>query len=180
METTRRDFIKRTLLLGGTLLFYPAPLYATKKEEGWRPAYAKLEEEGKFARKIEEAYSIFEDCHLCPRQCGVNRQKGEKGFCRAPLKPVVFGAHPHFGEEVPLVGRYGSGTIFISNCNLRCIFCQNWPIAHEGKGKEIGDEDLAGMMLNLQEILNLHRRPLLSPLSHLSSRVPQRSRPPYT
>ena len=151
METTRRDFIKRTLLLGGTLLFYSAPLYGAKEEEGWRPAYAKLEEEGKFARKIEEAYSIFEDCHLCPRQCGVNRKKGEKGFCRAPLKPVVFGAHPHFGEEVPLVGRYGSGTIFISNCNLRCIFCQNWPIAHEGKGEEVEDEDLAGMMLHLQE-----------------------------
>ena len=162
METTRRDFIKRTLLLGGTLLFYPAPLYATKKEEAWRPAYAKLEEEGKFARKIEEAYSIFEDCHLCPRQCGVNRQKGEKGFCRAPLKPVVFGAHPHFGEEVPLVGRYGSGTIFISNCNLRCIFCQNWPIAHEGKGKEIEDEDLAGMMLYLQEI-GCHNINLVTP-----------------
>ena len=152
METTRRDFIKRTLLLGGTLLFYPAPLCATKKEKSWRPAYEKLEEEGKFAQRIEEAYAIFESCHLCPRGCGVNRKKGDKGFCRAPLKPVVFGAHPHFGEEMPLVGRYGSGTIFFSNCNLRCIFCQNWPISIEGKGKEIEDEDLARMMLSLQDI----------------------------
>jgi putative pyruvate formate lyase activating enzyme len=152
METTRRDFIKNTLLFGGTLLFYPASVYAAKEVKTWRPAYAKLEDEGKFAQKIEEAYSIFEDCHLCPRQCGVNRKKGEKGFCRGPLKSVVFGAHPHFGEEVSLVGRYGSGTIFFSNCNLRCLFCQNWPISHEGKGKEIEDEDLAAMMLDLQEI----------------------------
>ena len=151
METTRRDFIRQFLLVGGSLLISPIPLHAKKKEEGRLPAYAKLEEEGKFAQKIREAYSIFEECQLCPRQCGVNRQKGEKGFCRAPLKPVVFGAHPHFGEEVSLVGNYGSGTIFFSNCNLRCIFCQNWPIAHEGKGKEIEDEDLAGMMLYLQE-----------------------------
>ena len=151
METTRRDFIRQFLLVGGSLLISPIPLHAKKKEEGRLPAYAKLEEEGKFAQKIREAYSIFQECQLCPRMCGVNRQKGEKGFCRAPLKPVVFGAHPHFGEEVSLVGNYGSGTIFFSNCNLRCIFCQNWPIAHEGKGKEIEDEDLAGMMLYLQE-----------------------------
>ena len=151
METTRRDFIRQFLLVGGSLLISPIPLHAKKKEEGRLPAYAKLEEEGKFAQKIREAYSIFEECQLCPRMCGVNRQKGEKGFCRAPLKPVVFGAHPHFGEEVSLVGSFGSGTIFFSNCNLRCIFCQNWPIAHEGKGKEIEDEDLAGMMLYLQE-----------------------------
>ncbi len=151
METTRRDFIRQFLLVGGSLLISPIPLHAKKKEEGRLPAFAKLEEEGKFAQKIREAYSIFEECQLCPRMCGVNRQKGEKGFCRAPLKPVVFGAHPHFGEEVSLVGNYGSGTIFFSNCNLRCIFCQNWPIAHEGKGKEIEDEDLAGMMLYLQE-----------------------------
>jgi putative pyruvate formate lyase activating enzyme len=162
METTRRAFIRSTLLFGGTLLISPVPLYAAKKGEGWLPAYAKLEEEGKLAQKIKEANDIFEDCHLCPRQCGVNRKKGEKGFCRGPLKSVVFGAHPHFGEEVSLVGRYGSGTIFFSNCNLRCIFCQNWPIAHEGKGKEIEDEDLAEMMLYLQEI-GCHNINLVTP-----------------
>jgi putative pyruvate formate lyase activating enzyme len=162
METSRRDFIKNTLLFGGTLLFYPASLHAAKETKAWRPAYAKLEEEGKFAQKIKEAYDIFEDCHLCPRQCGVNRKKGEKGFCRAPLNSVVFGAHPHFGEEVSLVGRHGSGTIFFSNCNLRCIFCQNWPIAHEGKGQETEDEDLAAMMLYLQEI-GCHNINLVTP-----------------
>ena len=152
METTRRDFIKRTLLLGGTLLLYPVSPYAARKEgEEWHPAYEKLEQEGKLAQRIEQACAIFEQCQLCPRGCGANRQKDERGFCRAPVKPVVFGAHPHFGEEMPLVGRHGSGTIFFSNCNLRCVFCQNWPISHEGKGKEVGDEALADMMIYLQE-----------------------------
>jgi len=162
VDTTRRDFIKRTLLLGGALFLYPGHVYATEKGEGWRPAYGKLEEEGKFAQRVEEAYAIFENCRLCPRGCGVNRKKGERGFCRAPLKSVVYGAHPHFGEEMALVGRYGSGTIFISNCNLRCIFCQNWPISHEGKGKEMEDEDLAGLMLYLQEI-GCHNINLVTP-----------------
>ncbi len=159
---TRRDFIKRSLLLGSTLLIPPVPLYAAKKEEEWLPAYAKLEQEGKLAQRVEQAYSIFEQCRLCPRQCGVNRQKGEKGFCRAPVKPVIFGSHPHFGEEISLVGQNGSGTIFFSNCNLRCVFCQNWPIAHKGLGKEVKDEDLADMMLYLQEI-GCHNINLVTP-----------------
>jgi putative pyruvate formate lyase activating enzyme len=121
-----------------------------------------LEQEGKFAERIEQAYSIFEGCQLCPRQCGMNRLEGERGFCRAPTKPVVFSAQPHFGEEISLVGKNGSGTIFFSNCNLRCIFCQNWPIAHEGRGKEIEDKDLAALMLFLQEI-GCHNINLVTP-----------------
>jgi len=153
MEITRRDFIKNTLILGGTLFFTPVPLHAARKEgEEWHPAYEKLEQEGKLAQRIKEAYAIFEQCDLCPRGCGVNRQKGERGFCRAPVRPVIYSAQPHFGEEISLVGRHGSGTIFFSNCNLRCVFCQNWPISHEGKGKEIEDKDLADMMIYLQKI----------------------------
>jgi putative pyruvate formate lyase activating enzyme len=147
----RREFIRDLLLLGGSLLISPAPLYAVKKEiDQWRPAYEDLEREGKFAQRIEEAYSIFKQCRLCPRQCEVNRLKGELGFCRAPVQPVVYSAHPHFGEEICLVGANGSGTIFFSNCNLRCIFCQNWPISHEGRGKVLEDTDVADMMLYLQ------------------------------
>jgi len=162
METTRRDFIKHCLLLGGSLLISPVPLYAAKKGEEWRPAYAKLEQKGKFAQRIEEAYAIFEECELCPRQCGVNRQEGETGFCRAPAKPVIFSAQPHFGEEISLVGKHGSGTIFFSNCNLRCVFCQNWPIALEGKGREVEDEGLADLMLYVQEI-GCHNVNLVTP-----------------
>jgi putative pyruvate formate lyase activating enzyme len=148
----RRDFIKGSLLLGGSLLLPPVSAHARKSKADWRPAYEKLEREGGFAQRIQEAYSLFENCELCPRQCGVNRRKGERGFCRAPLRPVVYSAQPHFGEERPLVGKYGSGTIFLSNCNLRCVFCQNWPIAHEGRGKEMEDEDLADLMLSIQAI----------------------------
>ncbi|MDY7035561.1 MAG: radical SAM protein [Thermodesulfobacteriota bacterium] len=82
----------------------------------------------------------------------MNRLKGETGFCRAPAHPVIYSAHPHFGEEISLVGRNGSGTIFLSHCNLRCVFCQNWPISHEGKGKPVQDEDLADMMIRLQNM----------------------------
>jgi putative pyruvate formate lyase activating enzyme len=163
MKITRRDFIKNSLLLSGSLLLSPVSLYAQqKKREEWHPAYEKLEREGKFVERVEQAYAIFEECQLCPRQCGVNRQRGERGFCRAPVKPVIFSAHPHFGEEISLVGKHGSGTIFFSNCNLRCIFCQNWPISHEGKGKELQDEDLANIMLYLQKI-RCHNINLVTP-----------------
>ncbi len=138
--------------MGSSLLLSPVSLYAKpKKGEQWRPAYEKLEEEGKLAQRVQQAYAIFEHCQLCPRGCGVNRKKGEKGFCRAPLRPVIFSFHPHFGEEMSLVGDNGSGTIFFSNCNLRCIFCQNWPISHEGRGEEVQDEDVADMMISLQK-----------------------------
>jgi putative pyruvate formate lyase activating enzyme len=163
MEFTRRGFIKSSLLLGSSLFISPDSLYAgQKKGERWIPAYEKLEKEGKLAQRVKQAYAIFENCQLCPRKCGVNRRKGGKGFCRAPVKPVIFSYHPHFGEEMSVVGAGGSGTIFFSNCNLRCVFCQNWPIAHEGRGKEVQDEDLADMMLHLQRI-GCHNINLVTP-----------------
>ncbi len=163
MGTTRRDFIKTCLLFGGTLIFRPKTLLAGKgAREHWEPAYLSLEKKGRFKSRVEESYAILEECHLCPRECGVNRLEGEKGFCQAPLKPMVFSANPHFGEEISLVGQHGSGTIFFSNCNLRCVFCQNWPIAIEGKGKVISDEDLANMMLYLQKI-GCHNINLVTP-----------------
>lgn len=163
MKFTRRDFIKSSLLLGSALFVCPSSSLAVpKKEEQWIPAYEKLEKDGKLAQRVKQAYDLFENCHLCPRRCGVNRKKGERGFCRAPMKAVVFSVHPHFGEEISLVGQHGSGTIFFSNCNLRCIFCQNWPISHEGKGNECGDEELAEMMLKLQK-MGCHNINLVTP-----------------
>jgi putative pyruvate formate lyase activating enzyme len=163
MDISRRDFIKNSLLAGGFLVISPGPLYAGQRRgERWRPAYEELENQGRLAERVEQAYAIFEQCQLCPRRCGVNRQKGEKGFCRSPMKPVIFNAHPHHGEEISLVGHHGSGTIFFSNCNLRCVFCQNWPISHEGRGREIRDEDLAEVMIHLQKI-GCHNINLVTP-----------------
>ena len=141
----------------------PVSLHAERKKQGtWRPSYGRLEERGELAERIKKAYALFEECRLCPRECGVNRREGEKGFCRAPAKPVIYTAQPHFGEELSLVGNHGSGTIFFSNCNLRCAFCQNWPISHEGRGKEVGDDDLADMMIKLQK-MGCHNINLVTP-----------------
>ena len=151
MATTRRGFIRDLICLGG-LLVLPSPFStpARAARPPRNPAYRVLEERGELARKVEEAYGILEKCELCPRLCRVNRAAGELGFCRAPRSALVYGAHPHFGEEAPLVGRHGSGTIFFSHCNLRCVFCQNWPISHRGEGREVSDEEVAAMMLKLQ------------------------------
>lgn len=153
MKLTRRDFLRSSLLAGGYFFLTPNRLEAKViPRSKWQAGYAQMEKEGKLGQRVKQAYAIFERCQLCPRKCGVNRLKGEKGFCRAPARVVVYSAHPHFGEEEPITGQKGSGTIFISNCNLRCVFCQNWPIAHEGQGKEISDEEFAGLMLEMQRI----------------------------
>lgn len=102
------------------------------------------------ARRAEALYEYYKRCELCPRRCGVDRTRGETGVCRTAAQARVAAAHPHFGEEPELVGRGGSGTIFFSQCNLRCVFCQNWEIAHEGEGELVTDDELAGMMLALQ------------------------------
>jgi len=163
MGFTRRYFIKSCVLVGGASLLAPMKSRGLHAGEApWQPGYLKLEKEGKLAERIRQAYAHFENCRLCPRQCGVNRVRGERGFCRAPVRPVVFSYSPHFGEEEPITGANGSGTIFFSNCNLRCIFCQNWPISHEGRGKEISDEDLADIMIELQK-MGCHNINLVTP-----------------
>lgn len=164
MELSRRDFIKSLLVSGGTLFIagWGGAGEASGSKEAWQPAYQKLEDEGRFAERIERAYRAFEACELCPRCCGMNRSAGEMGFCRAPAKAVVYSHTPHFGEELPLVGRRGSGTIFFSHCNLRCVFCQNWPISHEGRGAQISEETLADMMLELQG-MGCHNINLVTP-----------------
>ncbi|MBU1006173.1 MAG: radical SAM protein [Candidatus Omnitrophica bacterium] len=101
--------------------------------------------------KIKQAYKLLENCRLCPRNCGVNRVKGETGFCEAGLMPMVSSFHAHFGEEPPISGRNGSGTIFFTHCNLRCVFCQNYPISQREEGREVSARELAGMMLTLQK-----------------------------
>jgi len=103
-------------------------------------------------KRIEAAYKLLEACRVCPRECGVNRLKDDKlGFCRSGLNPVISSAGPHHGEEPPLSGTKGSGTIFFANCNLRCVYCQNYPISQMGNGEERTPGELACRMLWLQE-----------------------------
>ena len=101
--------------------------------------------------RVKEAYKLMEKCRICPRKCGVNRLKGQAGFCNAGLLSMISSFHAHFGEEPPISGRNGSGTIFFTHCSLRCVFCQNHPISQIGRGKEASAEELAGMMLKLQD-----------------------------
>lgn len=114
------------------------------------PSYLRLYESGELEVRIEKLYKILESCELCPRRCRVNRLKGEKGVCRSGEELMVSSYNPHFGEEDPLVGLRGSGTIFLSNCNLLCIYCQNYDVSHLGVGREVPLIKAAGMMIELQ------------------------------
>ncbi len=114
------------------------------------PRYCIAHRNSHLQAKALQAATRLSNCTLCPRQCGVNRRAGEKGFCRTGDRAIVASWHAHFGEEAPLVGKNGSGTIFFSHCNLLCNFCQNFDISHLGEGSEKSPEALAQIMLNLQ------------------------------
>ena len=169
-EATRRRFAGTVVgagvvILPASILLGPdgaAAKLPVRKRKDWEPAYLRLEREGKLAERAKELYSIYKSCRLCPRQCGVNRLKGETGICSSTSRVKVSSAHPHFGEERPLVGRGGSGTIFFSNCNLLCEFCQNWEISHRGDGSYIPDEQLGRLMVNMQE-MGCHNINLVTP-----------------
>ncbi|MBI5047347.1 MAG: radical SAM protein [Deltaproteobacteria bacterium] len=115
----------------------------------FQPSYIRLYETGELSKRIDTLNRMLEDCRLCPRDCRVNRIQGEKGVCRVGALPTVSSFHSHFGEEKPLVGHYGSGTIFLTYCNLKCLFCQNYDISHLGEGKEVSVEELGAMMVSL-------------------------------
>ena len=112
--------------------------------------YLALHREGKLAERIAEAQQRLSPCMVCPRGCEVDRLSDEKGICRTGAKAVVSSYAPHFGEESPLVGSGGSGTIFFTHCNLLCLFCQNYEISHLGQGIETDAGQLASMMVSLQ------------------------------
>lgn len=117
-----------------------------------QPSYLKLYQEGELSGRIEVLWKKLESCGICPHQCSVNRLKDEKGICKTGKKAKVSSFGPHFGEESPLVGRCGSGTIFLTHCNLYCIFCQNYDISHLGEGHLVNEERIAEMMLSLQNM----------------------------
>jgi putative pyruvate formate lyase activating enzyme len=114
-------------------------------------AYLELLRSGKLGSRVEEARSMLEECRLCGRDCRVNRLESTRGaVCRTGERAVVSSFSAHFGEEDPLVGQHGSGTIFFTNCNLKCQFCQNYEISQLGEGREVNSEEIASMMLGLQ------------------------------
>ena len=120
-------------------------------ESPFEAAYLKLQKTGELKRRGQVLWRMMASCELCPRTCGVNRIEGEEGFCQASARLEVSAFHPHFGEEKPLVGKGGSGTIFLTNCGLRCVFCINWEISQGGDGTAVEIKNLAEMMLRLQE-----------------------------
>jgi putative pyruvate formate lyase activating enzyme len=116
----------------------------------YEPPYRALAESGELAKRARELRSMLSSCTLCARACGVDRLAGELGVCQAGAEAVVSSAFPHYGEEPPLVGWGGSGTIFLTHCNLLCIFCQNWEISHGGQGYPVSTAELAELMIRLQ------------------------------
>jgi len=135
----------------------------------FEPAYRKLVEKGGFATRIEAAYQHLVACDVCPRKCRANRLDGQLGVCKTGAKAQVCSYGPHHGEEDPLRGWRGSGTIFFARCNLHCVFCQNYDISQAGSGREVEPEELAVIMLELQAE-GCHNINLVSP-THVAPQI---------
>lgn len=133
------------------------------------PAYLESYHNGRLKRIIEEAFNCLRSCCICPRRCKVNRLKDEKGFCRTGFKPKVYSFMPHYGEEPPISGYQGSGTIFFSHCNMNCVYCQNYEFSQLEEGREVEIEELADLMLQLQN-LKCHNINLVTP-THIMPQI---------
>ena len=136
------------------------------------PGYIALYRSGELERRARTLEARLSSCDICPRECGVNRREGEVGFCRSARRPIVSSVCAHHGEEPALSGRRGSGTVFFGNCNMRCVYCQNYQISQDYKrqqSREVETSALAEHMLYLQDELGCHNINLVSP-SHF---VPQ-------
>lgn len=126
----------------------PDPEFLLREFE---PVYLQTCQRGELAARVELALKELEDCCACPRNCHVNRLNDERRVCNTGRYAIVSSAFPHFGEENCLRGRNGSGTIFFGLCNLRCVFCQNWDISQQKSGRECTADEIADLMLSLQE-----------------------------
>ena len=156
LTISRREILKSILfasLSGITSLIGTRSFGSTNRRiyEDFEPGYVKLHKSGELKKRGRKLWALMESCELCPRMCGVNKLEGEKGFCQADWQLEISSFHPHFGEEKPLVGTGGSGTIFLTNCGLRCVFCINWEVSQKGEGSVTSIEALSQMMLILQE-----------------------------
>jgi putative pyruvate formate lyase activating enzyme len=135
------------------------------------PSYLSLLETGELDHRAALLWSKLEDCTICPRECQVNRVAGRIGVCRTTAQVKISSYGPHFGEEPELVGSRGSGTIFFTNCNLWCLFCQNYTISHLKEGEIVSIPRLAGAMLYLQRI-GCHNINLVTP-THVVPQIVQ-------
>jgi len=131
----------------------------------FRPSYLKSYNDGSLRNKILKINELNTSCSLCPHRCGIDRTQSNTGKCKSGSLPLISSYSPHFGEEPPLTGIRGSGTIFFGNCNLSCIFCQNYDISQCGIGEEMSHSDLARIMIDLQH-LGCHNINFVSP-SHM-------------
>ena len=144
--------------------------FATEARDGFVPAYRRLLARGELGARAERAMDRLRACDLCARYCRVDRTQGVRGaVCRTGLRAMVSSFAPHHGEERPLRGWAGSGTIFFAWCNLRCVYCQNWEISQEGEGRETSARELADMMLAL-EAAGCHNINFVSP-SHVVAQI---------
>jgi len=159
-KITRKDFLKTLFCytasgvgIMGMSRFTPQAAAQTvpAKSAPYTPPYLKLHRSGELKERAERLWHVMKRCSLCPRVCGTNRLAGYEGYCHSTKTLEISTFHSHMGEEKPLVGRTGSGTVYFTNCNLRCVFCLNWQANMEGKGKETSPESLASAMLNLQK-----------------------------
>jgi putative pyruvate formate lyase activating enzyme len=147
-----------------------APGRDRRRDPPPEPAYLSLHRSGELAARVREALARLESCDLCARYCRVDRTQDARGaVCRTARYAVVSSAFPHHGEEQPIRGWRGSGTIFLSHCNLRCIYCQNWEISWKGEGGEVDADTLARMMLELQQA-GCHNINFVSP-SHVVAQI---------
>ena len=177
-EISRREFLNDSFHLSGSVLV-PAAFSIPNKQKvsagkipgsALYPSYLKLQREGILSQRVKDLYKFYEECHLCPRDCRINRMDGQTGKCKASSKVKLSSAAPHFGEEPPLVGSNGSGTIFFSNCSLRCVYCQNYSISIDGEGVEVSDDRLADSMLKMQSF-GCHNINLVTPTHYLPNIV---------
>ena len=160
--SSRRRFIKNTLLTAGALTLGGWGLHALANVDGrtgatrqvvpaYRPKYLDLIASGEFEKRERALWAKMERCNLCPRECGTNRMAGRKGICSSDHNLRIASVDISHNEERVTVGTRGTGSIFMSNCNLLCIFCQNWQINHRGDGRNITHEELANIMIRLQQ-----------------------------
>ncbi|MBM3295283.1 MAG: radical SAM protein [Candidatus Aminicenantes bacterium] len=174
MTPTRREFIARAVRGAGGLslawLSSPGAAFSSASQSADdKAAYLRLPSSA-LAERAEALKARYKNCDLCPRDCRVDRTQGEKGKCQASDRVKISSAFPHFGEEAPLVGRGGSGTVFFSHCGLRCLYCQNSEISFEAHGEEISERRLAEIFLKLQDI-GCHNINFVTPTHFLPSIV---------